>query len=83
MRLSDLQENKTYTLTFDVNEPSYRQKINCVKVQIKLEKTIKLLDIDMNETKWYQTSQQANIFDEVPVKYFRKEKLEKIEDVAI
>ena len=38
--LTDLEQSKIYTITFDVNENYNKQKIKCVKVLIKLENSI-------------------------------------------
>jgi hypothetical protein len=56
------------------------QKIKCIKILIKLENSIKLEDIDTNEIKWYRTTQAIMLLDKLPIKYFRKEKLDKIKD---
>ena len=77
--LEDLKQGKIYTITFDTHESYSKQKIKCVKVLIKLENSIKLEDIDTDEIKWYRTDIIIVLLDELPVKYLRKEKLEKIE----
>lgn len=79
--LSDLEENKIYTITYDVNATYSQQKIMCVKVLIKLKNSIKLEDIDSNEIKWQRTMTPIILLDELPIKYIRKEKLEKIEKI--
>jgi hypothetical protein len=47
-------------------------------VYIKLKKSIKIRYVDTDEEKWHQIHQQIKIFDELPIKYIRKEKLEKL-----
>jgi len=75
--LLELEENKTYILTM---EPySSTPNILEVKVIIKLNNTIKL-QIN-NEEKWWLTAKAIMIYDEIPAKYFRKEKLQKINEL--
>ncbi len=78
--LDDLEQGKIYTITFDVNEMYSAQKIKCVKVLIKLRNSIQLEDIDTNEVRWYRSMVSIDLLDEMPVKYLRKQKLEKIEE---
>jgi hypothetical protein len=80
-KLGDLQEGKCYTITFDISLYSERVDIIEIQVLIKLENTIKLKFIDTNKTIWYQTNKGIKIFDEIPLKYYRKEKLQKINDI--
>lgn len=76
--MKDLEEGKIYTLTFDKHEQYSNQKILCVEIIVKLKKTIKMRNLDTNEIKWYRIeSSSVEILDEVPIKYFRKEKLKK------
>ena len=77
--LKELEEGKIYTITFDVNENYNKQKIKCIRIVIKLENSMKVEDIDTDEIKWYRSGVAIKILDELPVKYLRKEKLEKIE----
>jgi len=79
--LDELEQGKIYTITFDVNEMYSNQKIKCVKVLIKLKNSIQLEDIDKNEIKWYRTMVSIDLLDEMPAKYLRKQKLEKIEEL--
>lgn len=81
-KLENLEENKCYIVSFDINEPPYSSKFHLieVKVLIKLKNTIKLFIND--EIKWYLTSKSVIICDEVPIKYFRKDKLQKLEEFA-
>jgi hypothetical protein len=75
--LLELEENKTYILTMEpyTSTPNILE----VKVLIKLNNTIKL-KIN-NEEKWWLTAKAIIIYDEVPIKYFRKEKLERIDNI--
>ncbi len=77
-RLINLMENKTYTITFDVTKLYLDQEIKCVYVLMKLEKSIKLRDVDTKIEKWFRTETQIDLLDEIPVKYLRKEKLKNI-----
>lgn len=77
--LCDLEEGKIYTISFQINELYSNQKIECVKVLIKLENSIQLEYMDSNGVKWQRTTTPIILLDELPIKYFRKEKLEKIE----
>lgn len=78
--LCDLEEGKIYTISFQVNELHSIQKIECVRVLVKLENTIQLEDIDTTEIKWYRTTKPIDLLDEMPIKYLRKQKLDKIEE---
>lgn len=80
MYLRNLEEGKIYTITFDVNDTPKQQKIKCVRVIIKLENSLKIADLEINEIKWYNSNIQIQVLDEVPDKYFRKEKLEKLKE---
>lgn len=74
--LETLEENKTYILTLEPYAST--TTLLEVKVIIKLKNTIKL-EIN-NEQKWWLVSKAIIVYDEMPIKYIRKEKLEKIND---
>lgn len=92
-KLSILQEGKYYTISFDKPDPySYKKDPNIIEIQvlIKLEKTIKIkisqnnpngLSYETNPgIKWYECNKDIQIFDEIPMHYFRKEKLKKLKE---
>jgi hypothetical protein len=80
-KLEDLEESKCYIVSFDVNEPPYSQKFTLteIRVLIKLKNTIKLFI--NNEIRWYLISKSVIICDEIPIKYYRKEKLQKLDSL--
>lgn len=80
MYLRNLEEAKIYTITFDVNEAPRLQKVKCIKVLVKLTNSMKISDLETSENQWINSNVQIQLFDEVPEKYFRKEKLQKIKD---
>lgn len=81
MYLRNLEENKIYTLTFDVNEQPKSQHIKCYRIVAKLTNSIRIADMDSNEVKWFPSNIQIILFDEVPERYFRKEKLDKLDQI--
>lgn len=80
-KLKDLQENKCYTISFDVSLYSERVDIVEIQVLIKLENSIKLKFIDTSKFMWYPSEKSIKIFDEIPLKYYRKLKLDKINNI--
>jgi hypothetical protein len=78
-KLELLEEGKSYTISFD-DEYNRFPTIVEIRVLMKLKKSIKLLLLMKNEVIWYPTSRCILIFDEIPIKYYRKEKLEKINE---
>ena len=78
-RLKNLEEGKYYIISFD-DESTFSKNITLIeiKVLIKLKKSIKILFVDTNEIRWKPTHHYIQIFDEIPIKYYRKDKLEKI-----
>ena len=77
--LDKLEEGKLYTIIFDHDKTYSTQTITAIKVLIKLTNSIKIQNIDTQEIKWYRSGLGIIILDEIPQKYFRKEKLEKLE----
>jgi hypothetical protein len=82
-KLNTLIEGKYYTISFEFNDIYSSKELNIIEIQvlIKLENSIKIKLIQKNETKWYPSTKYIQLFDEIPVKYFRKEKLKKLEDI--
>jgi hypothetical protein len=81
VKLNTLREGGVYTISFDPYDMYNMKDINIIEIQvlIKLEKSIKIKFIEKNEIKWYKSA-RARLFDEIPLKYYRKEKLKKIEE---
>ena len=79
--LNILEEGKYYTISFD-DPNSYipNPKIIEIKVLIKLKNSIKLKLLESNKNEWYRITKEIRFFDEIPIKYFRKEKLEKLNE---
>lgn len=78
-RLNTLKENSSYTICFNIHEVAKNQIIHYITVLIKLDNSIKIRFVDTNEEKWYNSNANILCLDEVPVRYLRKEKLDKIE----
>lgn len=85
VKLNTLREGAYYTISFDPYDMYNMKDITIIEVQIliKLENSIKVKLIDKNEIKWYTSFKHIQVFDEIPIKYFRKEKLKKIENEGI
>lgn len=79
-KLGELIEGKYYTISFEFfNQYSTNMpQIFEIKILIKLENSIKIFFVNKNTSEWFQTSKICSIYDEIPIKYFRKEKLEKL-----
>lgn len=88
-KLNKLEEGKYYTISFDpvdiyqVYNSNKIPKIIEIKVLIKLEKSIKLFLVEEEKIQWYPTSSNCQIFDEIPAKYKRKEKLQRLNEDSL
>jgi len=81
-KISTLEEGKYYTVSFDDRDTFIHQMdIIEIKVLIKLENSIKIKLLVEGKDKWFPTNKFIHIFDEIPIKYFRKEKLKKLEEL--
>jgi hypothetical protein len=80
--LKQLEEGKYYTISFDFNDVYHSKPINIIEIQvlIKLENSIKLKLLEGDKCIWYESIKAIQMFDEIPIKYYRKEKLKKIEN---
>lgn len=77
LKLNSLTEGKYYTISFEFYDVYSSKDINIIEIQvlIKLENSIKIKLIQKNEIKWYSSNKYIQLFDEIPLKYYRKEKL--------
>jgi hypothetical protein len=82
-KISELEESKHYTVSFDIYDTFNNKKIKIqeIKVLIKLENSMKILFIEENTISWYPSTMFITIFDEIPIKYMRKNKLTKLDNI--
>lgn len=81
-KLNELEEGKYYTVSFDTIDIYSNKipKIAEIKVLIKLKNSMKLLLIEEEKTQWLPSEIRCQIYDEIPIKYRRKEKLNKLNE---
>ena len=81
--LKNLKEGGYFTVSFDSYDLYKTKDPNIIEIQIliKLENSIKIKILEKNEVKWFSSTKIIQFYDEIPVKYFRKEKLKKLEDI--
>jgi len=85
VKLNTLREGGIYTISFDSYDPYNMKDVSIIEIQvlIKLENSIKIKFIEKDEIKWLSSTKHIQMFDEIPLKYFRKDKLKKIENEGI
>lgn len=78
--LNQLEEGKYYAISFDYIDMYSSKKINIIEIQIliKLENSMKIKLIEENKIQWHESGTYIQMFDEIPLKYYRKEKLIKL-----
>jgi len=77
-RLEQLENGKFYTIQMGTDYHAIN--IIEIKVVLKLPNSVKLLLIEENVEKWYDSNTDILFFDEVPISYYRKQKLQKIKE---
>jgi hypothetical protein len=78
-----LEEGSFYTISFDDRYTKTTDiKIFEIKVLLKLNKSIKIKFLSDNKISWFPSHRTILLFDEIPISCYRKEKLEKLDNVS-
>ena len=83
-KIGSLVEGNFYTIALANSYTDYKSiKIIEVQVLLKLKNSIKLKFMIDDSIEWFPSSRIILLYDEIPIAYYRKEKLKEIENENI